>query len=416
MANGKCNSISTGKFRTIDWHIWLICVTLVLLTLGLVSRSVWLSRERAFDDYQRNTGIVGFLLTEQTSRYIRTIDLVLQAIETDVQTSEVEPLGTVDGRNAADAHLDLVRLVRNIPGSNALLVFDADGRLKNSSRPGVIPSINAADRGYFTCSGANEKSDLCVDVKTSRVVGAWTLFFARRLHAADGKFMGVAAAAIAVDELHSLYHSILMDSQTTITLSRTDGLILVQYPDNPVASLVQARSENKQLSLPWYDVLSRIGEAHFLSGEPGRTSLVTVRKVAGYPFAITIATPQSEVLAAWRGETIKASVAALVVIVSLITLFWVLSRHISKRNQAEAALCASQELLEGILNAMPVRVFWKNRNLTYLGCNLTFAHDAGFTSPLDVIGSQTTRWDGVTRRSCTELTICGLSRLASRSS
>jgi len=43
-------------------------------------------------------------------------------------------------------------------------------------------------------------------------------------------------------------------------------------------------------------------------------------------------------------------------------------------------------VVEGILDAMPARVFWKDRDLVYLGCNASFAVDAGFDSPEDVVG------------------------------
>ena len=59
---------------------------------------------------------------------------------------------------------------------------------------------------------------------------------------------------------------------------------------------------------------------------------------------------------------------------------------ITERKQAEARLSESRQILEGILNTIPVRVFWKDKNLTYLGCNAPFAHDAGFEKPGDIIG------------------------------
>jgi len=59
---------------------------------------------------------------------------------------------------------------------------------------------------------------------------------------------------------------------------------------------------------------------------------------------------------------------------------------ITERKRAEEALRASKKMIEGIINTIPVRVFWKDRNLIYLGCNSIFARDAGFTDPKDVIG------------------------------
>ena len=61
-------------------------------------------------------------------------------------------------------------------------------------------------------------------------------------------------------------------------------------------------------------------------------------------------------------------------------------RDISARKRAEEARRSSQQILEGIINAIPVRVFWKDKNLVYLGCNAVFAHDAGFADPKDLIG------------------------------
>jgi PAS domain S-box-containing protein len=49
-------------------------------------------------------------------------------------------------------------------------------------------------------------------------------------------------------------------------------------------------------------------------------------------------------------------------------------------------LPAAQQIIEGIINAIPVRVFWKDKNLVYLGCNAGFARDAGFANPKDIIG------------------------------
>ena len=61
-------------------------------------------------------------------------------------------------------------------------------------------------------------------------------------------------------------------------------------------------------------------------------------------------------------------------------------RFYQGRHQAAEALRASLQIIEGILNAMPVRVFWKDKNLIYLGCNAAFARDAGFADPKDIIG------------------------------
>lgn len=59
---------------------------------------------------------------------------------------------------------------------------------------------------------------------------------------------------------------------------------------------------------------------------------------------------------------------------------------ITERKLAEIELLESKQIIEGIINTIPARVFWKDRNLVYMGCNTAFAADAGFTDIKDVIG------------------------------
>jgi len=60
--------------------------------------------------------------------------------------------------------------------------------------------------------------------------------------------------------------------------------------------------------------------------------------------------------------------------------------ELENRKSQEAALRESQQIIVAILNAVPARIFWKDKNLVYLGCNAPFARDAGFASPEDLIG------------------------------
>ncbi len=46
----------------------------------------------------------------------------------------------------------------------------------------------------------------------------------------------------------------------------------------------------------------------------------------------------------------------------------------------------SQKLLQQIVEHIPIRVFWKDTDLRYLGCNTAFARDAGRNSPEELIG------------------------------
>lgn len=59
---------------------------------------------------------------------------------------------------------------------------------------------------------------------------------------------------------------------------------------------------------------------------------------------------------------------------------------ITARKQAEEALQESKEMLRLVLNTIPSKVFWKDRNSIYLGCNRRFAINAGIDYPEDIAG------------------------------
>ncbi|MFZ1684033.1 MAG: PAS domain S-box protein [Candidatus Zixiibacteriota bacterium] len=59
---------------------------------------------------------------------------------------------------------------------------------------------------------------------------------------------------------------------------------------------------------------------------------------------------------------------------------------VTERKRAEEALRESREVLHAVLNSIPVRVFWKDRDSVYLGCNNAFARDAGHEKVEDIIG------------------------------
>ncbi|HEU0219472.1 MAG TPA: EAL domain-containing protein [Gallionella sp.] len=63
-----------------------------------------------------------------------------------------------------------------------------------------------------------------------------------------------------------------------------------------------------------------------------------------------------------------------------------LSSLLVERKQAEDVIRKSHDLLHSIVENAPARIFWKDCNLHYLGCNTQFAKDAGYSSPDELTG------------------------------
>lgn len=61
-------------------------------------------------------------------------------------------------------------------------------------------------------------------------------------------------------------------------------------------------------------------------------------------------------------------------------------QDITARKQAEDELFASRQMLRTVLNTIPTRVFWKDRDSVYRGCNEAFARDHGLDAPEVIVG------------------------------
>ncbi len=59
---------------------------------------------------------------------------------------------------------------------------------------------------------------------------------------------------------------------------------------------------------------------------------------------------------------------------------------INRRKVAEVEAERAHSFLQLVLDTIPVRVFWKDSEGNYLGCNKLFAADAGMRSPRELIG------------------------------
>jgi PAS domain S-box-containing protein len=64
----------------------------------------------------------------------------------------------------------------------------------------------------------------------------------------------------------------------------------------------------------------------------------------------------------------------------------VVFRDLTGRKRTEEALFSSQQMLQAVLDSIPQRVFWKDRNSVFLGCNKPLALDAGFSEPAEIVG------------------------------
>ena len=72
--------------------------------------------------------------------------------------------------------------------------------------------------------------------------------------------------------------------------------------------------------------------------------------------------------------------------VKMLKVFADLIYNALQRKEAEVQLLESRRMLRSVLDTIQVRVFWKDLNRQYMGCNQYFAGDAGKENPSALIG------------------------------
>jgi PAS domain S-box-containing protein len=68
------------------------------------------------------------------------------------------------------------------------------------------------------------------------------------------------------------------------------------------------------------------------------------------------------------------------------TAIFGVARDVARRKETESALRESQQMLQLIMDTIPMSVFWKDKDSVYLGCNKTFMRECGLNSYEAIVG------------------------------
>jgi diguanylate cyclase (GGDEF)-like protein/PAS domain S-box-containing protein len=341
-------------------YVWLVCVVLIAIVTSQDGYTIWREHNVTIDQSETAATNLSAVLAEYTSRYIAVADLVLQGVQTDMRQTEGQTAASFEDRLTSPAvHDELVLKVKNIPGDNAVVLFGAEGQLLNTSRPGDVLKFNAADRDYFAHFRNHDDALLFIGLPApsrnvsvpaqSRAVGSWTMFLARRLNAADGRFLGIIVAAIDIEYLQGFYQSILTNSSQTITLLRRDGVVIARYPD-PKSSVGTSMPPGS----PWYGALAANGGSYRSPGFFGAgPSIVAVRPLRDYPLAVDVVTTDSEALAVWWTGAIWQGVGSLITVTSFVALFWLIARQLHRLQRQSRLLREERDFSIALTSSLP---------------------------------------------------------------
>ncbi|KAF0191512.1 MAG: signal transduction protein [Gammaproteobacteria bacterium] len=193
----------------------------------------------------------------------------------------------------------------------------------------------------------------------------------------DGAIFDVTVrkkAEIALQDREEKFRSLVENAESVILYLSPDGDIL---EFNPAAERLYGARRR--------DVLGRNYFQLFVP-EPVRDAVIAdMRQVMagtptrGYENEVLAADGKRRILA-WYVNRVLSTDGQPAGVVAM-------GHDVTETKAADAALVESRRLLQLVLDAIPVRVFWKDRESRYLGCNRLFALDAGLMSPAGIHGA-----------------------------
>jgi signal transduction histidine kinase len=313
-----------------------LCALIVVPAFALTALLEWRDYVRHLDAADVAATRLAHLLEEQTSRTFQAVDLTL--------------IGVVDALRLAPAlpdhdppFEDALRRRRDaLPQVRALWVVGPDGFARQNSEHPSTPRLHLADRDYFTVHARDPQAGLYIGPPlVSRSRGISFVSMSRRIETPDGRFGGVAVAAVEPRYFESFYDALDLGDRDNITLLHRDGTLIARSPHDP--AFVGRSFASDEL---FRDRLPGRHAETFAAVSPvdGVTRVVSYRVVPGTPLVVLVGLDKAFLVAEAREHALRAFTATGLVSLLVCALVVLLARRARERAEARERLIEAQKL------------------------------------------------------------------------
>lgn len=286
-------------FESKRFLLWLAVGTLVLnltvLFMGL------LSLRKSLRNHQQSALATAQNLAQVLDHYVGDTfgkaDLALLAVKDEVERAPGSSRGSID----LDAFIRRQR--ERVPGLRSLRTTDARGLVEHSS--GTVPRTPLAvgDRAYFT----RLREDPAAGLVTSkpllgRVSGEWVIVLARRLEAADHRFLGIVYAVIPLDQFQKAFSTLNVGPHGSMAIRDLDLGLIARHPEPESAGTAVGQSLVSREFRAFAGTGRTAGIYRARTPFDGIQRTFVIRRVAGQPFYLLVGVADQDYLVGWRRE------------------------------------------------------------------------------------------------------------------
>jgi PAS domain S-box-containing protein len=307
----------------------LATLTIVLIAVA-VTFLLWDMRKRQLETSRLDTLAFTHMLREETEHTFDRVDLVLRGVQERMQTS----YGSSLALDSAAVRLLLSARIFGIRQLGAMYLLDATGMVVNSSREGDSLGANRSGEEYFRAFANGGTEGFFIGKPVRDANGAWMLHIARSFTGTDGKFRGVAVAAMDLRQLEISLQSLKSDHARPMSLYLADGTLLASLPhrENLIGEYAPELG-NRPLPAPG-DEVRMLDHA---TGDGGRHTYALAR-TGRFPLLVAAPSEDELALAEWRENSIVVVVGAILVCAFIATTAALLLRGVNRQAELARAL------------------------------------------------------------------------------
>ena len=340
-----------GRLGSVRFLMTASGLAFILVVNALIGYGIVQGRREALDAGERATRDLARMLESQTLRTAFAVDQMLRDLSFAL---DMLPDGARRGSTSIHDHL---RQRRDSFAELAdLVVVGGDGFALHHSAELPLPAVSLTDRSYFTGPRDGRSQELHVGgAITSRVrPGTQVIPFSRRWLDTDGGFRGVLVAMVDPTRLAATLESRDIDRKGSVILALGDGTILLERPQgySGPARLIDWPAVWTALAAHDEATIRDTVPGPGAGPESGTDSLISVRRVQGYPFVIVATLPVAAALAEWRRDTAAWTAIGTVMTIAIALLTAFVVRQHARREEDQARLARASRRIRGILDSM----------------------------------------------------------------
>lgn len=284
-----------GMRRIVTWH-WMLPAWLFLAAIDL---RLWMlvdgSREEALNRARNTLHVSAGIVSQRIEQLLTTYDSMLSGIGESVRLR-----GDLQATPDLTLHRLLVRRHALNPELRSLFLVRGDGTMAEMSVNFPAPRIDVSDRDYFLAqseSSADRDQLFVGPAIISKVTGQPIIPLSRRVENDGNRFIGVAAAAIAPEQLNRLLAEQELPAGYTLSVFLRDGHPLACLPvradclDHPAGQTPLFRTHVAAAPSGVFEHQQLLHEA------PGPAAYASS---TAYSIVVAATADEQTVLAAWR--------------------------------------------------------------------------------------------------------------------